>query len=116
MIFEIKRDDTLPHSSSTTFLQLGIGDPGVLEGIGGILVPELPLHGGDIAGLVHDMPAHRVAGGVGGLALHVRPAAGLVPDAVVTFTVRRPELLTTVSAGRKSAGERGTFRRRCRAP
>ena len=63
-------------------LQLGVGDAGVLEGVGGVLVAELPLHGGDVAGLTHDVPPHRVAGGVGGLPLHLRPAAGLVPDGV----------------------------------
>jgi hypothetical protein len=61
-------------------IELLFRDPGVLEGIGGVLVAELALHGGHVASLLHDVPAHGVAGGMGGAVFHVRELAGLVPD------------------------------------
>lgn len=38
------------HDPINHLLELVIGDPGELEGVGSFLVPELPLNGGDIAG------------------------------------------------------------------
>jgi hypothetical protein len=63
-------------------LQFRISDPRVLQRIGGILMAELALASGDIAGLVHDVSPHGMTGGMGGLVLHIRPKAGLVPDSV----------------------------------
>jgi len=48
--------------------QLLVGDPGILHRIRRIGVPELPLHGGNVAGLIDKVPAHGVPGVMGGVA------------------------------------------------
>ena len=62
-------------------------DARVLQGIGGVLVAELALDGGDVAGLLDDVPAHGMPGAVRGFALDAGDGADLVPDGVKTPSV-----------------------------
>jgi hypothetical protein len=45
-------------------------------------VPELALHGGDVTGLLHDVPADGMAGRVRGAAFDLGEPADFVPDRV----------------------------------
>jgi hypothetical protein len=47
-----------------------------------ILVPELPLGGAGVAGLLDEVDAHRVAGRMRGVALDAGRQADVVPEAV----------------------------------
>ena len=62
--------------------QFLVGDPGVLDGIGRVGVAELALYCGDIAGFLYEVPAHGVAGVMGGVALDAGQVAHFVEHRV----------------------------------
>jgi hypothetical protein len=54
-----------------------VGDPGVLDGIGCVGVAKLSLNRRDIAGFLDEVPAHGVAGVMGGMTLDAGQVAYL---------------------------------------
>src|SRR5712664_220306 len=62
--------------------QLLGGDARVLHRIGGLLMPQLLLHGGDIPSFLNNVFAHRMAGRMGGFAGDAGDAADRVPDVI----------------------------------
>ena len=62
--------------------QLLIGNAGVLHRVSRVGVPQLALDGGNIAGLIDQVPSHGVAGIVRGVAFDLRSPADRVPDRI----------------------------------
>ena len=56
-------------------------------------MPQLPLHGGYVAGLIHYMPAHGMPGRMGGLAFYMSQLADLVRDGVDVHGIQTTEAL-----------------------
>lgn len=74
------------------------------RGIGRVLVAQLALHGGDIAGLRHDVAADGMAGGMGGAVLHLGKLTDLVPDGVDGLGSQTPAALGLTGSRQEQGG------------
>ena len=85
-------------------VQLLLGDAGVLGGVVGVGVAQLPLHGGDVAGLVDDVPAHGMARRVRGLPFHAGDGAEVVPELVDQPGLQSPGAAGVAGSGQEEGG------------